>query len=351
MTTTTSSTSTPAAIATNKLGLTKQDYVGSKSTLCPGCGHDAITAQIIQAAYEMNLEPHMVAKLSGIGCSSKTPAYFLSQAWGFNSVHGRAAAILTGTTLANRNLLNLVVSGDGDSMSIGLGQFAHMIRRNVPAVYIIEDNGVYGLTKGQFSATADLGSTLKHGDINELPPLDPCTLAMELGCGFVARSFSGNPKQLAVILKAAMAYQGTALIDVISPCVTFNNHDSSTRSYKNAKDRETPLQELGFVPYYDLAEVEIPAGETREVTLPDGSQLKLRAIHTDFDPTDRYASMKAIHESQDRGEFLTGILHINTGKPTLHDYTHTIHEALGTLPQATVKPGPDVLAACMQELM
>ena len=344
-------TTAAPTIATNRLGLSKQDYVGAKSTLCPGCGHDAITSQIIQAAFEMNLEPHMVAKLSGIGCSSKTPTYFLSQAWGFNSVHGRAAAITTGTALANRHLLNLVVSGDGDSMSIGMGQFVHMIRRNVPVVYIIEDNGVYGLTKGQFSATADMGSTLKHGDVNEMAPLDPCTLAMELGCGFVARSFSGNPKQLAVILKAAMAYQGTALIDVISPCVTFNNHDSSTKSYKNAKDRETPLQELGFVPYYDLEEVDIPEGETREVALPDGSRLKLRAIHSEFDPTDRYASMKAIHESQDRGEFLTGILHIKTGKPTVHDTTHTVDAVLATLPESAVKPGPEVLAACMQELM
>jgi 2-oxoglutarate ferredoxin oxidoreductase subunit beta len=343
-------TATPA-VPTNQLGLTKQDYVGAKSTLCPGCGHDAITSQIIQAAFEMNLEPHMVAKLSGIGCSSKTPTYFMSQAWGFNSVHGRAAAVCTGAALANRKLINLIASGDGDSMSIGMGQFVHLIRRNVPVVYILEDNGVYGLTKGQFSATADLGSTLKHGDVNEIPPIDPCTLAMELGCGFVARSFSGNPKQLAVIIKAAMAFNGTALIDVISPCVTFNNHDSSTRSYKNAKDHEMPLQELGFVPYYDLDEVEIPAGEARQVALPDGSKLTLRAIHEDFDPTDRFAAMKAIHEAHERGEFLTGILHIKTGKPVVHDFTHTIDAPLATLPQAQVKPGPAVLAECMAELM
>ena len=348
----TTATPTPSpAVPLNKLGLTKQDYVGAKSTLCPGCGHDAITSQIIQAAFEMNLEPHMVAKLSGIGCSSKTPTYFLSQAWGFNSVHGRAAAVCTGAALANRDLINIIASGDGDSMSIGMGQLVHMIRRNVPVVYIIEDNGVYGLTKGQFSATADIGSTLKHGDVNEIPPLDPCTLAMELGCGFVARAFSGNPKQLAVILKAALAYNGTALIDVISPCVTFNNHESSTRSYKNAKDREMPLQELGFVPYYDQDEVEIPSGEAREVGLPDGSRLTLRAIHDDYDPTDRFSGMKAIHQAHSRGEFLTGILHIQTGKPVVHDFTHTIPGALATLPQAAVKPGPEVLAACMQELM
>ena len=345
------STTATAPVPTNKLGLTKQDYVGAKSTLCPGCGHDAITSQIIQAAFEMNLEPHRVAKLSGIGCSSKTPAYFMNQAWGFNSVHGRAASVCTGVALANRSLINLLASGDGDSMSIGMGQLVHMIRRNVPVVYIIEDNGVYGLTKGQFSATADLGSTLKHGDVNELPPLDPCTLAMELGCGFVARSFSGNPKQLGVIIKAALAYRGTALIDVISPCVTFNNHESSTRSYKNAKDHELPLQDLGFVPYYDLDEVEIPAGETREVGLPDGSRLTLRAIHEDFDPTDRFAANKAIHEARGRGELLTGILHIETGRKTLQDYLHLSETPMVALAESVVKPGPEVLAACMRELM
>ena len=344
-------TQTTAPAPTNKLGLTRQDYVGAKSTLCPGCGHDAITSQIIQAAFEMNLEPHQVAKLSGIGCSSKTPAYFLNQAWGFNSVHGRAAAVCTGVALANRSLVNILASGDGDSMSIGMGQFVHMIRRNVPVVYIIEDNGVYGLTKGQFSATADVGSTLKHGDVNEIPPLDPCTLAMELGCGFVARSFSGNPKQLAVILKAALAYRGTALIDVISPCVTFNNHESSTRSYKTAKDHEMPLQDLGFVPYYDQEEVEIPAGEAREVALPDGSRLTFRAIEEDFDPTDRFAASRAIHEAHGRGELLTGILHIQTEQKTLHDFLHLVETPLATLPQDRGKPGPEVLEACMRELM
>jgi 2-oxoglutarate ferredoxin oxidoreductase subunit beta len=344
-------TATPAPVPTNKLGLTRQDYVGAKSTLCPGCGHDAITSQLIQAAFEMNLEPHQVAKLSGIGCSSKTPTYFMNQAWGFNSVHGRAAAVCTGVALANRSLINIIASGDGDSMSIGMGQMVHMIRRNVPVVYIIEDNGVYGLTKGQFSATADLGSTLKHGDVNELPPLDPCTLAMELGCGFVARSFSGNPRQLGIILKAAMAYRGTALIDVISPCVTFNNHETSTRSYKAAKDAELPLQDLGFVPYYDAEEVEIPAGEAREVALPDGSRLTIRAIREDFDPTDRFAASRAIHEARQKGELLTGILHIATEQKTLHDYMHLVEPALATLPQAAVKPGPEALEACMRELM
>jgi len=342
--------STTPTAPTNKLGFTKQDYVGSKSTLCPGCGHDAITAQIIQTAYDLSLEPHRVAKMSGIGCSSKTPAYFLNQAWGFNSVHGRAAAVATGAALANRELINLIVSGDGDSMSIGMGQLVHMIRRNVPVVYIIEDNGVYGLTKGQFSATADVGSVLKKGDTNEIPPIDPCTLAMELGCGFVARAFSGNPKQLNTILKAAFSHQGTAIIDVISPCVTFNNHDSSTKGYKVLKDKEMPLHDLGFVPYYELQNVDIPAGEAQDVTFPDGSVLTFRAVREDYDPTDRYAAHRAIHESHDKGEFLTGLLYVKPEAATLHDFTRTVDQPLWNLPEQVTKPGPEVLAALMEEL-
>ncbi len=343
-------TSTTPAVPVNKLGLTKQDYVGAKSTLCPGCGHDAITAQIIQASWELGLEPHRVAKVSGIGCSSKTPTYFMSQAWGFNTVHGRAASVLTGATLANRSLTNLIVSGDGDSMSIGMGQLVHLIRRNVPVVYILEDNGVYGLTKGQFSATADIGSVLKKGDINEVPPVDPATLAMELGCGFVARAFSGNPKQLNTILKAAFAHRGTALIDVISPCVTFNNHEGSTRSYKVAKDREVPLHELGFVPFYDLEAVEIPAGEAREVTFPDGSLLTFRNVREDYDPTDRLSALRTIHEAKASGELLTGLLYVRPEGPTLHDYLHLEETPLVQLPEDRIKPGPAVLAEVMEEL-
>jgi len=340
-----------AAVPTNQLGLTKQDYVGAKSTLCAGCGHDAITSQIIQSAWEMGIEPHRVAKLSGIGCSSKTPTYFLGQAWGFNSVHGRAASVCTGVALANRQLINIIASGDGDSMSIGMGQLVHMLRRNVPVVYILEDNGVYGLTKGQFSATADVGSILKHGSVNELPPIDPCTLAMELGCGFVARSFSGNPKQLATIFKAAFAHRGTALIDVISPCVTWNNHEGSTKSYKLLKDKELPLHELGFVPFYELGTVEIPPGEAQEVEFPDGSKVTFRTLRDDYDPTDRFGAHRAVHESRKRGEFLTGLLYLETGKPTVHDFLHLVDDPVATLPQARVKPSPEVLKACMDELM
>jgi 2-oxoglutarate ferredoxin oxidoreductase subunit beta len=342
-------TAAPSA-PVNKLGLTKQDYVGSKSTLCAGCGHDSITAQLINAAFEMSLDAHNVGKYSGIGCSSKTPAYFFNQAWGFNSVHGRMPAVATGASLANRKLVNIGVSGDGDSMSIGIGQVVHMIRRNVPIIYIIEDNGVYGLTKGQFSATADLGSVLKHGSVNELPPIDPCTLAIELGCGFVARSFSGDPKQMNAILKAAMAHQGTCIIDIISPCVTFNNHDSSTKSYKNAKDHDFPLHELGFVQYSELENVDLPAGESRAVTFPDGSKVTFRALREDHDPTDRFGTLKLLHEGIEKGEFLTGLLYVNTQKPTLHQTTHIVETPLVHLRQEALKPGAEVLKACMDAL-
>ncbi|HET8902312.1 MAG TPA: 2-oxoacid:ferredoxin oxidoreductase subunit beta [Holophagaceae bacterium] len=348
----TTATPTPAPAApTNKIGLTRQDYVGSKSTLCPGCGHDSITAQIITAAYEMNLEGHKVAKLSGIGCSSKSPAYFLSQSWGFNSVHGRMPSVATGAALANRGLMNIGVSGDGDSMSIGIGQLIHMIRRNVPMVYICEDNGVYGLTKGQFSATADIGSALKHGSINELPPIDPCSLAIELGCGFVARSFSGDPKQLNAVIKAAMAYKGTAFIDVISPCVTFNNHDASTKSYKNAKDHDFPLHDLGFVQFSELEQVEIPAGEAKTVDFPDGSKVVFRSIKDDYDATDRFGAIKTLHEGLAKGEFVTGLLYINPGKPTLHDHVHIAQTPLVELDEKALKPGKAVLDKLMAELM
>ncbi len=343
-------TPTPSAPA-NKLGFTKQDYVGSKSTLCAGCGHDAITAQIINAAFESNIEGYRVAKFSGIGCSSKTPAYFINQGWGFNSVHGRMPSMATGASLANRQLINIGVSGDGDSMSIGTGQFVHAVRRNVAMIYIIEDNGVYGLTKGQFSATADTGSSLKSGAVNELPPIDPCTLAIELGCGFVARCFSGNPKQLGAILKAAFAYQGTVVLDIISPCVTFNNHDASTRSYKHVKDHDFPLHDLGFIQYSEVEDVDIAAGETELVTFPDGSKVAIKAIHEDYDPKDRYGAMKAIHESMEKGEFLTGLLYINPTQPPLPDLLNLVDEPLASLDETLLKPSPAVLDDIMKALM
>src|SRR5215469_8089086 len=249
---TTPVTSTPveapkAAVKTNRIGLQVLDYRGGKTTLCAGCGHNAISERIIDAFYEMGIRPERVMKLSGIGCSSKSPAYFMSRSHSFNSVHGRMPSVATGAQLANKTMKALGVSGDGDTASIGVGQFIHLMRRNLPLIYIIEDNGVYGLTKGQFSATADYGSKLKTGVVNDLPPIDLCGLAIELGCGFVARSFAGDPKQLVALLKSAASFNGTAVLDVISPCVTFNNHEGSTKSYKYAKEMETPLHELGYI--------------------------------------------------------------------------------------------------------
>lgn len=255
---------------TNHAGLTVLDYRGGKTTLCAGCGHNAITERIIDAMYEMGIQPENVAKLSGIGCSSKSPAYFASRAHGFNSVHGRMPSVATGVALANQKLMLIGISGDGDTASIGIGQFVHLMRRNLPIIYIIEDNGVYGLTKGQFSATADLGSKLKTGVINDLPPIDTCALAIQLGATFVARSFSGDKKQLSNLLKAAIAHRGTVMLDVISPCVTFNDHEGSTKSYKYSKDHEEQIQEVGFVPSFENIEVDYDPGTTTTVRMHDG---------------------------------------------------------------------------------
>src|SRR6202048_938345 len=273
-----SATVTPPPKKVNRIGLEILSYKGGKTTLCAGCGHNAISERIVECFYELGVQPWNVAKFSGIGCSSKTPAYFLGRAHGFNAVHGRMPAVATGAMLANKHLVGIGVSGDGDTASIGLGQFMHMVRRNVPLVYIIENNGVYGLTKGQFSATADEGSKLKTGVLNDLPPMDLCALAVQLGCGFVARGFAGDPKQMVNILKAAIAHDGLAVIDVISPCVTFNNHDGSTKGYTYAKEHDELLHQIGFVPSYDQIEVDIEAGELREVVLHDGSKIYLKKL-------------------------------------------------------------------------
>src|SRR6266513_6049322 len=267
---------------TNRIGLTVVEYKGGKTTLCAGCGHNAISERIVEAMFEMGVEPEFVIKPSGIGCSSKTPAYFLSRSHSFNAVHGRMPSVATGAMLANRKLICIGVSGDGDTASIGIGQFIHLMRRNLPIIYIIEDNGVYGLTKGQFSATADLGSTLKSGIANELPPIDTCELAISLGATFVGRSFSGDKRQLHSMLKAAMAHKGTVLLDVISPCVTFNDHEGSTKSYKYMKDHEEPLQEVSFVPAFEDITVDYDPGTTFEVTMHDGSRLRLRKLDEEY---------------------------------------------------------------------
>ncbi len=310
----TTPTSTPKL---NRVGLSVVDYRGGKTTLCAGCGHNAISERIIDAMYEMGVAPERVAKLSGIGCSSKSPAYFMGRSHSFNAVHGRMPSVATGAMLANRKLLALGVSGDGDSASIGMGQFVHLMRRNLPIIYIIEDNGVYGLTKGQFSATADLGSKLKTGVINDLPPIDTCAMAITLGATFVGRSFSGDKKQLHSMLKAAIAHQGTVMLDVVSPCVTFNDHEGSTKSYKYMKDHDEPLQEISFVPVFEDIAVEYDAGSTVEVTMHDGSRLRLRKLEEDYDPTDRIKSITRLHEAHDAGEVLTGVFYVNTQRQVL----------------------------------
>ncbi len=341
---------TAPAPKTNRMGLPKADYEGGKSTLCLGCGHDVITKQIVNAFWEMGVEPHRVAKFSGIGCSSKTPAYFLNRAWGFNGVHGRMPSIATGALLANAKLVGIGVSGDGDTASIGIGQFVHLVRRNIPLVYIVEDNGVYGLTKGQFSATADVGAKQKNGARNEYVPIDCCSLAIELGGGFVARSFSGDMKQLQTILEAAIAHRGTSVIDVISPCVTFNDHEGSTKSYKWSKEHETPVHEIGFVPFFEQTLAEIPEGGSKDVAFPDGSTLRFRGVGRDYDPTDRDAALAAIHESHGTGEILTGILYVDPKKPSLPDLLGLVDEPLHDLPMERLRPSREALEAIMESL-
>ncbi len=335
---------------TNRLGLEVLNYKGSKTTLCAGCGHNSISERIVECFYEMGVEPWQVAKLSGIGCSSKSPAYFLGQSHGFNGVHGRMPSIATGALLANRNLIGLGVTGDGDTASIGIGQFMHLLRRNLPMIYIIENNGVYGLTKGQFSATADLGSTLKTGAPNQLPPFDCCVLALQWGATFVARSFSGDKRQLQALLKAAIAHRGLSVIDVISPCVTFNDHEGSTKSYSYVQDHEEALHELEFVPYYSEIAVDIAEGGVQEVELHDGSRLRIRKLDRQYDPTSRMGALAALETAEAQGEVLTGLLYVNTAKPTLLDLLNLIEEPLSTLPENRVRPTRAVLEQVMEEL-
>jgi len=346
----TTPTAPPPAPKTNRIGLAVLDYKGGKTTLCAGCGHNAISERIIDAMYEMGVQPETVVKMSGIGCSSKSPAYFMSRSHSFNSVHGRMPSVTTGAVLANRNLLALGVSGDGDSASIGIGQFVHLMRRNLPMIYIIEDNGVYGLTKGQFSATADVGSTLKTGVINDLPPIDTCALAIELGATFVGRSFSGDKRQLHAMLKAAIAHKGTVMLDVVSPCVTFNDHEGSTKSYKYMKDHEEPLQEINFVPHFEEIDVDYDPGTTLEVTMHDGSKLRLHKLEANYDPTNRVESIRRLYEAHEKGEVLTGVFYINPEKPNFVNLLNMTEQPLATLPESMIRPSPAALEQCMEEL-
>ncbi|HET6680713.1 MAG TPA: 2-oxoacid:ferredoxin oxidoreductase subunit beta [Gemmatimonadaceae bacterium] len=337
----------------NGLGLTRRDYEGGMSTLCAGCGHDSVTAAIVQAFWELDVPPHRAAKLSGIGCSSKTTAYFLRQSHGFNSVHGRMPSVATGANAANRGLTFIGISGDGDSLSIGIGQLCHAIRRNVDMIYVLENNGVYGLTKGQFSASADIGSKSKRGEANEQPPIDPVLLALSLGATFVARAFSGDKAQLVPIIKAGLAHRGFALLDVISPCVTFNDHAGSTKSYRYTRERQHEAVPMDFVPL--RREITAPhadsasAGGVRTVTMHDGSEVRFRAVPEGYDPTDRDAAYAFVRARQDRGELVTGLLHVSEAVPDMHTLNRTVESPLVDAPYETLCPGAAALDSLMTE--
>ncbi len=327
------------ALQKNAVGLTRRDYEGTMTTLCAGCGHDSITAAIIQAFWELDIEPHKVAKLSGIGCSSKTPAYFLKEAHGFNSVHGRMPAVATGAGAANSELMMIGISGDGDSLSIGLGQLCHAMRRNLDLLYVLENNGVYGLTKGQFSASADPGSTSKRGDPNTMEAIDGVLLALNLGATFVARSFSGDKAQLVTILKAGLAHKGFAFVDVISPCVTFNDHEGSTKSYAYTREHQVEVIQADFVMPREEISAEYEPGAEHRVRLHDGSFIKLRKVAEDYDATDRDKAVAYIRERQTAGEIATGILFVSESSRDMHEQLGTATEPLFRLPYAALCPG------------
>jgi len=330
-------------LAKNKLGFTRRDYEGKVSTLCAGCGHDSIYAALIQAFFQLNIQPHRVAKLSGIGCSSKTPDYFLGNSHGFNTVHGRMPSVLTGANLANRDLIYLGVSGDGDSASIGLGQFAHVMRRGVNMTYILENNGVYGLTKGQFSATADKGSKAKKGAVNSDAPVDTVSLALLMGATFVARSFSGDKKQLVPLVKAAIAHEGAAFIDVISPCVAFNNHPGSTKSYDYVREHNEAVNRLDFWPSRDAITVDYSEGGVIEVPQHDGSIIKLRKLDASYDPSNRINANTHIAQAAEKGEVLTGLLYLAADAEDLHAHLNTYGAPFNRLGEKELCPGAGML--------
>jgi 2-oxoglutarate/2-oxoacid ferredoxin oxidoreductase subunit beta len=340
---------THPSLQRNELGLTIRDYEGSMSTLCAGCGHDSITAAIVKALWEMSMRPHMLAKMSGIGCSSKTPAYFVNGAHGFNSAHGRMPTITTGAAAANRELTYIGVSGDGDSLSIGIGHMCHAIRRNVKMVYLIENNGVYGLTKGQFSASADVGSKSKRGEANRMAPIDPVMLALSIGATFVARSFSGDKEQLVPILKAAFAHRGLALLDVVSPCVTFNDHEGSTKSYQYTRRNESRATETDYVPKASEILAELNGNGVTSVTMHDGSVLRFRTVPPGYDPKDRQRVMAYLQEHQAKGEVVTGVLYLDESVPDMHEMSGTPEIALTQVPYEKLCPGSDALNELNEE--
>lgn len=327
----------------NKLGLTARDYEGTVSTLCAGCGHDSVTAAIIQAVFELNIEPQMLAKMSGIGCSSKTPAYFVSGSHGFNSVHGRMPSVTTGANAANRSLTYIGVSGDGDSLSIGAGQFVHAIRRNLNMCYIIENNGVYGLTKGQFSASADIGTRPKKGEPNRQEPIDPVSTAISLGATYIARSFSGDKEQLVPLIQGALMHEGFALVDVISPCVTFNDHEGSTKSYAHTRQHYHHVVDADYIPPAEEIKAAYKEGSAMAVELHDGSKIVLRKVDDEYDPTSRAASFKYLRERFNAGEITTGLLYIDESRKEMHDLMGNVQTPMCQLPLDALHPGSDEL--------
>jgi 2-oxoglutarate/2-oxoacid ferredoxin oxidoreductase subunit beta len=327
----------------NRLNLVEKDYEGAPSTMCRGCGHDAISASVIRAYFESSIDPRKVVKLSGIGCSSKTPAYFLSQSFGFNAVHGRMSAVATGVNLANHTLNPIGVSGDGDTAAIGLGNFCHMMRRNVNITYIIENNGVYGLTKGQFSATADVGSVMKGGKVNDIPAIDMAELAITLGATYVSRSFSGDRKQLAPLVQGALAHKGSAILDVISPCVTFNNHEGSTKSLKYVKGHLDPIHDIDFIPPYENIEVDYDEGTDHEVEMHDGSRIILHKLSKDYDPTSKMQAISAIHAAIAEGKFLTGLIYYNPNRKDFAEELGLCDTPLSELTQQDLQPSIEQL--------
>lgn len=323
----------------NAIGLTRRDYEGVVTTLCAGCGHDSITAAFVQAFWELSIEPYKVAKLSGIGCSSKTPAYFLKEAHGFNSVHGRMPSVASGAAAANRDLTIVGVSGDGDSLSIGFGQLCHAIRRNVNMLYVLENNGVYGLTKGQFSAAADAGSTSKRGEVNTMQAIDPVAIALSLGATFVARSFSGDKQQLVPLIQAGLAHKGFALIDVVSPCVTFNDHVGSTKSYAYSREHQVELVDVDYVPERDEITSHLDPGSVKTVEMHDGSVIRFHRVAEDYDPTDRDRAYAYVSEMKAKGEVPTGLLYVSTDSQDMIAKAHAVPQPVYNLPYESLCPG------------
>jgi 2-oxoglutarate ferredoxin oxidoreductase subunit beta len=334
----------------NLVGLTKVDYKGLESTLCSGCGHDSISAQIITACYELGVWPENIIKFSGIGCSSKSPAYFMSRSFGFNALHGRMPSIATGALIANHTLAGLGVSGDGDTGSIGIGQFKHLMRRNVRMVYIIEDNGVYGLTKGQFSATADMGQELKYAGRNDFLPIDLCLEAIAAGCGYVARSFAGDPRQVVPLIKGALSHRGTAVLDIISPCVTFNNKDESTKSYAWGKAHDERINDFTYIPSQEEITVDYAPGEVKEVTLHDGSKILLKKLDGTHDPTDRVGAMQLLEEARARQLFITGLIYVNSDRPNLAEHEQLPDVPLARMVESHLRPPRETLEKIMASM-